>query len=142
MNYTKSGLLRLKALMLCIALALSVLAFASCGNSVTIDSDTLIVIKADKDDEGKTLTEYMTELKEDGKLEFEITGGMVSSINGIDNPADYSSCWMLYTSDAEMANTAWGTVEYDGSEYGSAVLGADALTVKAECIYIWAYVTF
>ena len=52
------------------------------------------------------------------------------------------SYWMLYTSDSENANQEWGTFEYEDSIYGSATLGADALIVKEDCIYIWAYQTF
>ena len=59
----------------------------------------------------------MNYLKDQGELTFEISGGMISSIEGKENPLDYSSCWMLYTSDKEMSNTEWGTIEYDGKTY-------------------------
>jgi hypothetical protein len=49
---------------------------------------------------------------------------------------------MLYTSDAENSNSAWGTVEYDGKEYGSAVSGAETLKIKADQLYIWVYQSF
>lgn len=65
---------------------------------------------------------------------------MVVSINGKTNTT--KSFWMLYTSDAENANREWGKFEYEDSTYGSATLGADALIVKENCIYIWAYQTF
>jgi hypothetical protein len=67
---------------------------------------------------------------------------MITSINGIENPADYSSCWMLYTSDEDNANAAWGTVEYEGKEYGSAISGAETLKIKADKLYIWVYKSF
>ena len=89
-----------------------------------------------------TLMDYMTKLKDKGDLEFAISDGMITSINGIDNPADYSSCWMLYTSDAENANNAWGTVEYEGVEYGSAISGAETLKIKADQMYIWVFKSF
>ena len=89
-----------------------------------------------------TLMDYMTKLKDQGKLEFAISDGMITSINGIANPADYSSCWMLYTSDADNANVAWGTVEYEGQEYGSAISGAETLKIKADQLYIWVYKSF
>ena len=95
--------------------------------------------------DGKTdmlLIDYMNELAKDGKMTCKISDGMVTSINDIDNPADFSSCWMLYTSDAENSNTAWGTVEYDGKEYGSAVSGAETLKIKADQLYIWVYQSF
>ena len=110
------------------------------------DSDTYIVIKTTEEAmDGKTdllLIDYMKTLKEKGELEFEIENGMITSINGIDNPADFSSCWMLYTSDEELSNVAWGTVEYQGKEYASAVSGAEALKVKPGQLYIWVFKSF
>lgn len=110
------------------------------------DSETCIVIKTTKEVVGdKTdmlLIDYMNTLTEDGKMICKISNGMVTSINGIDNPADFSSCWMLYTSDTENANAAWGTVEYDGQVYGSAISGAETLVIKPDQLYIWVYQSF
>lgn len=128
--------------------ALLLLSMTACKSEPLVikDSDTYIVIKTTQEAiGGKTdmlLIDYMAQLKEKGELEFEISDGMITSINGIDNPADFSSCWMLYTSDAENANTGWGTVEYDGKEYGSAISGAEKLTVKADQLYIWVFKSF
>ena len=109
------------------------------------DSDPYIVIKtteeAMKGKEDMLLVDYMELMREEG-LEFEIRDGMIVSINGIENPADYSSCWMLYTSDAENSNASWGTVEYEGKEYGSAISGAETLKIKANEIYIWVFKSF
>lgn len=109
------------------------------------DSDKCIVIKTTEEAmDGKTdmlLIDYMELMKEEG-LEFEVSDGMIVSINGIENPADYSSCWMLYTSDAENSNTAWGTVEYDGKEYGSAISGAEELKIKPGQLYILVFQSF
>ena len=133
---------------------LAVLVFAStmvlsgCKSEPLVikDSDTYIVIKTTQEAMGnKTdmlLIEYMEKLKEKGELEFRVENGMITSINGIDNPADYSSCWMLYTSDAENANASWGTVEYESKQYGSAVSGAETLKIKADQLYIWVYKSF
>ena len=110
------------------------------------DSDTYIVIKTTQEAMGDQtdmlLIDYMAKLKEKGQLEFEIVNGMITSINGIENPADYSSCWMLYTSDEELSNSAWGTVEYEGKQYGSAISGAETLQIKADQLYIWVYKSF
>ena len=132
---------------LCVVLA--VLLLCACGKTeplVIKDSDTCIVIKTTQEAlDGKTdmvLIDYMNKLISEGKLTCKIENGMVTSINGIDNPADFSSCWMLYTSDAENANSAWGTVEYDGKEYGSAVSGAEVLKIKPDQLYIWVYQSF
>ena len=90
-----------------------------------------------------TLLAVMEDLREEGKLTFAADlSGMVQSIEGKENPADWSACWMLYTSDEEMANTDWGTIEYEGVVYGSAILGARALEVVAGATYIWSYQTF
>ena len=109
------------------------------------DSDTYIVIKtteeAMKGKEDMLLVDYMELMREEG-LEFEIRDGMIVSINGIENPADYSSCWMLYTSDGENSNASWGTVEYEGKEYGSAISGAETLKIKADQLYIWVFKSF
>ncbi len=113
---------------------------------VVKDSETCIVITASGSQlaltETTTLKDYMVSLKSSGLLEFEIKDGMITSINGIANPADWSSSWMLYTSDADNANTAWGEIEYNGKKYGSAVSGAESLIVKEGCLYIWVYTTF
>ena len=107
------------------------------------DSDTYIVVKTTGQEvNDMTLMDYMSKLKEKGELEFSISDGMITSINGIANPSDYSSCWMLYTSDADNSNAAWGTVEYEGKEYGSAISGAETLKIKADQIYIWVYKSF
>ena len=84
--------------------------------------------------------EYLSELHED--FTFTMKSGMVTSINGVENTADFSKCWMVYTSDSEMANAAWGTIDYNGATLGSAVVGADALTVITGGIYILDFVTF
>ena len=84
--------------------------------------------------------EHLSKLYED--FTFTMKSGMVTSINGVENTEDFSSCWMVYTSDAEMANAAWGTIDYNGATLGSAVVGADALTVITGEIYVWEYVGF
>jgi hypothetical protein len=105
-------------------------------------TDTQVVIKVNETEGFATLLDAMNFLKEAGKLTFELTGGMVSSIEGKANPADWSACWILYTSDTEMSNTEWGTVSYEGNTYGSAIFGAEGLTVSAGEYYIWSYDTF
>lgn len=110
------------------------------------ESDTCIVLKVTEEAiGGKTdmlLIDYMDQLVKDGKMTCTIQNGMVTSINGIDNPADFSSCWMLYTSDEENANAAWGTVDFEGKQYGSAISGAETLKIKAGQLYIWVFKSF
>ena len=78
------------------------------------ESETCIVVKVSAEQKkitnSTTLLDYMNMLKADGKLLFETSNGMVKSINGIENPADWSKCWMLYTNDAELSNEAWGKI--------------------------------
>ncbi len=136
----------LKVFVAMLVLMLSTMLFA-CGKkgvecSVVMPNETTVVITVTKADTGAVLTDAMAELKSQGKLEYSTTGTMVSSISGKENKADYSSCWMLYTSDKEMSNEEWGTFEYDGKSYGSAILGADALEILTGETYIWVYVTF
>ena len=137
-----------------ILLLMVILLLAGCGNQPLIkseplvikDSDTYIVIKTTQeaigDNADMLLIDYMEMLKGKGELEFKVENGMITSINGIANPADYSSCWMLYTSDETLSNVAWGTVEFEGKTYGSAVSGAETLKIKADQLYIWVYKSF
>lgn len=139
---------RLSSLFLALLLALSVMLSGCQKNEPLVikDSDTYIVIKTTQESlDGKTdmfLIDYMNELVKSGELTCTIADGMITSINGIENPADFSSCWMLYTSDAENANASWGTVEYAGAEYGSAISGAETLKIKPDQLYIWVFKSF
>lgn len=127
---------------LILALLITSFVFVGCKKTpVKLDGD-YIVITAEEDANGKTLLAYMNELKAQDKISFELANGMVTSINGKANAADFSSCWMLYTSDSENANEAWGIVEYEEKNYGSATLGAEELLVKSGEIYIWWYQSF
>lgn len=138
--------LRLIVFTILVTIATLLCACESQPTLVIKQSDTYIVVTASAEQmqiaEDTTLADYMSSLKSDGKLDFEMKNGMVSSINGIENPADYSSCWMLYTSDEQNANSAWGTVEYEQNVYGSAILGAESLIIKEGCIYIWVFKSF
>ena len=135
-------------LVLALTLLVSCVLLSGCKKEPLVikDSETCIVIKPTEESMGdKTdmvLIDYMNKLVEDGQMVCSISDGMVTSINGIDNPADYSSCWMLFTSDAENSNTAWGTVVYDGAEYGSAISGAETLKIKPGQLYIWVFQSF
>ena len=124
----------------------AVFCFACGGGNVQCSiadvSETRVVILAEETDGKATVLNCMEYLAEKEELTYEIVGGMVTSINGIANAADFSSCWMLYTSDAEMSNAAWGTVEYNGGTLGSAILGAETLIVEEGEFYVWVYQSF
>ena len=107
-------------------------------------TQTRVVISVEEQGLNCTLLDCMEMLRQsqDNDFTFTFTNGMITSINGVENPADFSHCWMLYTSDAEMANAAWGTTEYDGQTLGSAVVGVNALDVISGAIYVWVYTAF
>lgn len=131
-----------KLLTLLLVTVTALMLFTACGKDkaplVISESDDFVVIHCETDKEDLTLASYMNGLDDI----FVIENGMVVSINGLENPADWSYCWMLYTDDSELSNVAWGEVEYKGKVYGSAVLGAESLVVKDGCTYIWVYTKF
>ena len=108
---------------------------------VIVKEDTYVVINVvDEVSEGTTLYDYMLTL--DKTLRFTHSGGMITSINGIENASDWSACWMIYTTDEDNSNTMWGSVEYEGKVYGSASYGAESLVIKKGESYIWLYQEF
>ena len=119
-------------------LLFSVLSFGACGQN----TDT-VVITADFNEydlQDKTLKDLMDILVENGELEFESANGMINSINKVSNT---TNCfWMLYTDDTELSNEAWGTTEYNGKTYASAIYGYEQLPLKDGCTYIWVYEQF
>ncbi len=135
---------KILALVLAILLLSCTVLLAGCKSEPLVikDSETCIVIQPDKSGADMMLIDYMEKLAAQGQMTCTISNGMVTSINGIENPADYSSCWMLYTSDPETSNTAWGTVSYNGKEYGSAVSGAETLAIQPGQLYIWVFQSF
>lgn len=88
----------------------------------------------------KTLKDYMEYLQSNKHFTFTVSNGMVTAINGTSNTTN--SYWMLYTSDSEYANAAWGTFDNNGNVYGSATLGYRELPIKENCVYVWAYLKF
>ncbi len=139
----------MKKLLLTFLTVIFLFSALACSNNEThvikeTDKKIIITVSSEQMElkETTTLVEYMQSLKDDGELEFEIVGGMITSINGIANPLDFSSCWMLYTNDTELSNSAWGTAEYNGETFGSATDGAEKLIVKDGYKYIWYYQSF
>ena len=132
---------------LLVAVLLSVFSLVSCGGGtataeVVEATDTLVVIRVNETDEAVTLFDVMEELQKENVLQFDLDGTMLKSLSGKQNAADFSSCWMLYTSDGKMSNGEWGTYDYRGTLCGSAILGGDALIVSAGEYYVWEYTTF
>lgn len=128
------------SLLLVLTAALSSVWFFACGKSA--DGVEPLVIVADESAAGKTLLQVMSEKEEDEEFSYKIKDGMIVEINGTENDLDYNPCWMLYTSDQENSNTAWGEYEYNGETLGSASVGADSLIVKSGEVYVWVYQEF
>ncbi len=130
---------------LTIVLALTATLFVACKKEplVVKESDTYVVIKVETDKTDLTLANYMASLVEYQNM-FQIINGMVTSINGIENAADWSACWMLYTDDysEDCSNAGYGTIEYKEKIYNASSWGAEKLVVKNGCTYIWIYQTF
>lgn len=132
-----------KISVLAVFVLIAVCLLCACGKSPTVTvSGDAVILTPTSEFGGKTLMDFMESEKENGNLDFTLSGTMVSSINGKANTADFSSCWMLYTDDEELSNSEWGTYEYNGKTFGSAILGADALTVAEGKTYIWVYTDF
>jgi len=135
----------------CIAIIALVIAMILCVGCdpkdpiVIKESDTFIVINVTSEQmtiSGDTkLVDYMEMLKTKELLDFKIKDGMITEVNGIENPADWSSCWMIYTNDTATSNPAY-SIEYNGKKYASANYGAESLVIKDGCTYIWYYQSF
>ena len=137
-------------LVLCLACLCALCAFA-CGQkdkaqlvcSLTENGEKRVVISVTETDGNCTLLDCMEKLSEtETAFTYTLSGGMITKVNGTENAADFSSCWMIYTSDKEMSNAAWGEVECNGTTCGSAVVGVESLTVTAGEIYVLDYVIF
>ena len=109
---------------------------------VVLEESTRVVISVSDKDGSFTVLDCMELLQEKGEISYKISSGMITEINGKENATDFSSCWMLYTSDTEMSNSEWGTIDCDGKTLASAIVGADTLTVISGGVYIWEYQTF
>ena len=132
----------------CMLFVLCVVGLAACkkggkAEAVLLSAtDTQVVIRVDDVEGNAVLVNALENLQGKGELTFTVSNGMVTAINGIENGKDYNPCWMIYTSDNEMASTEWGGVEYDGQLCGGAIVGVNELTVIKGGIYIFVYQGF
>lgn len=108
-------------------------------------SENMVVMKIERTDGNANALNALTSLKEQGKIEFEsfssTYGAYVTAINGVSETSSGNSgySWMLYTSDQEFSIEEYGTVCYNGVNYGQATVGASSLVVKEGELYIWYY---
>ena len=124
--------------------------FCGCGQSFgasqtkysVTSNEGVVAIAVEDAQDAKVFLDVMKLAQTEEKLTFTESNGMIMSINGKENAADWSASWMLYTSDKEMSTTEYGTYEYEGQTLGGATLGAGALPVVDREIYVWVYVTF
>ena len=137
---TKSTKLKTAVITLLLAIVLSSPSLIACNKNKSTEPVVITANFSKYDLENKTLKDFMIILQNEEKLSFTSSNGMIDSINGISNTTN--SYWMLYTDDTELSNNAWGTIEYNGKTYASAMYGFEDLTLKDGCIYIWSYQTF
>ncbi len=102
-------------------------------------ADGKVVITVTECEGEVVLADVMQLLQEEGKLSYIIADGMVTEMEGMANTGN--SYWMLYT-DHEFSNTEWGTVEYNGKTYASAMFGAENMPAEQGAVYVWSYETF
>ena len=131
-----------KILSLILLVVCACLCFVGCNDisntadTVAKDGDYVLINVESIPESVVTLSDYMNSIKGGNEISaFIIENGMLTSING--KKSQGSLYWMLYTSDAEYSNTAWGSVTVDGVTYYSATLGAEELPVKGGCTYVW-----
>ncbi len=135
----------LSIILIVVILALSLTACGGSPKVVEMTEDSVVITvssKILKIEEGTTLSDYMNALKDKGELEFKEESGMVTEINGMVADSSKNEFWGLYTSDENNSNTAWGVVNFDEKEFGSATLGANDLKIKDGYIYIWSISSF
>ena len=124
-------------------------AMFACGETPEFklkDTDRYVVLTPSNEFVGQSVLTFMSHEKENGRLIYTAdssgTYTMITSINGIKNPSDYSYCWMIYTDDENNYNEAYGSVELEGKKYYQAVYGAENLIIAQGKIYIWFYQSF
>jgi hypothetical protein len=107
------------------------------------ENDKYYVIEITEDVEsGTSLYTYMLNLKNNGRFNFTEDNGMLTALNGISNKSDWSEAWMLYTTDEDNSNSAWGYVNYNEVTYASAMYGMKELLIKQGESYLWYYQSF
>ena len=106
--------------------------------TIIIDEPTVFAFTVEEVKGNATVFDAMKSLAGENKLSFKIENGMVIAINSKNN--QQGSYWILYTTDAELGSSAFGTYQYEGTQLLSAVLGCELLILKNGHTYLWAYV--
>ena len=146
-NFFKEAFMKRKFLSIFLVIT-ALICLLSCGGGevkctlAQVDETRVVISVEETDGKGTLLNcmEYLAE--ENSSFSYDFSVGMLTAINGKSNDAVANQYWMLYTSDSEMANTAWGSIEYEGETLGSAIVGAEVLIVKEGAVYVWVYQSF
>lgn len=118
----------------------------SCDYSGVIITDTEIVVIVDKsiidNYNVSTLKDYLNVLVEKKSIDYVAENGMIITVNQITANASNAEYWLIYTSNEKYSNSAWGTYNYNGHDYGSAILGFEELPIYANDVIILAVSKF
>lgn len=105
-------------------------------------SENLVVIQVKECGEGATVFNAMQWLKEKGELDFtsesSAYGESLLSLNGKENPADWSFYWQFYVCDEAQGNVD-STYDYQGTTCYYANAGISGITVKEGGVYLWIF---
>jgi hypothetical protein len=136
----------------CISLFLSLfsliyaLCFTACGKTATATvlsaQEDTIVISITTANDGAKFIDALKQLQETNKLDFEISGGMIVSVNGKENVVESANSgysWMIYTSNSELSYPEYGSKTYKNTVCYSAAFGAEGLVVQAGETVILSY---
>lgn len=143
---------KLSILSILLAFALALCAFAACTKgtakaTVLENNEELLVIRADETKDDVSLENVLNDLKKSGEIQYEISDGFITSVNGRANDPNSNGYWFVYTSlttykGVTYSDTSWGTYSYDGTDYSSATVGVDGLPMIEGNLYILAWGTF
>lgn len=136
----------------CISLFLSLfsficaLCFTACGKTATanvlLSREDRVVISITTANDGAKLIDALQQLKENNQLDFEISGGMIVSVNGKENVVESANSgysWMIYTSNGELSYPEYGSKTYENTVCYSAAFGAEGLAVQVGETIILSY---
>lgn len=111
-----------------------------CNQPSNPPADVKFTVEIDNVQSGATILDYMNYLQSEGEFTFVISGGMVTSFNGVSGASN--QYWILYTDDTNNSSSDMGTITVGGKTYNSASLGAETLIAVDGCTYIWRLMTF
>lgn len=143
---------KLSILSILLVVVLALCAFIACGKGtakVTVleNEEELLVIRADETKEDVSLEDVLKDLKKSGEIQYEISNGFITSVNGRNQDPGSGEYWFVYTSlttykGVTYSDTSWDTYSYDGTDYFSAVVGVDGLPMIEGNLYILALGTY